>query len=273
MAETAVTRWHPPPLIRASAALHAAGAVAILVHPAAWIWVLSLIVANHAFLCVAVLFPRASLLGPNLVRLPQAAVRRREVCLTFDDGPDAEVTPQVLDILDRFGAKASFFCIGRRAAAAPALVVEIVRRGHRVENHSQAHSFAFSLFGLRRQRRDLDAAQQILTSLAGSAPRFFRAPAGFRNVLLDPVLARLRLRYVSWTRRGGDGMSSDAARVYARLTRGLAAGDILMLHDGRQQAAGAPVVLTVLPLLLERLRAMGLESVTLYEACERAGAA
>ena len=95
-----------------------------------------------------------------------------------------------------------------------------------------------------------------------------RAPAGLRNPFLDPVLHRLDLRLVSWTRRGFDTRDGDAARVTRRLTRGLAAGDILLVHDAGAATGrdGRPVVLGVLPPLLEAVAAAGLRCVTLPQA-------
>jgi peptidoglycan/xylan/chitin deacetylase (PgdA/CDA1 family) len=207
------------------------------------------------------MWPQGQLLGPNLMRLPAPAVRRREIALTFDDGPDPEVTPRVLELLDRYQAKASFFCIGEKAAAQPELVKEIARRGHSVENHSYHHHCMFALFGISRLRREVDAAQATVASISGRPPVFFRAPAGFRSPLLDPVRAPRGLRYVSWTRRGFDAVSADPRRVLQRLTRGLAAGDVLLMHDS------APVVLAVLPALLELVSTRGLKAVSLVSAC------
>ncbi|HTF14826.1 MAG TPA: polysaccharide deacetylase family protein [Burkholderiales bacterium] len=241
--------------------LHAAASVVLAAHPQAWPWVLGVLVANHLVLLYATLSPRDRLLGPNLVRLPAAAARRREISLTFDDGPDPEVTPRVLELLDRYQAKASFFCIGEKAAARPELVKEIARRGHSVENHSYHHHRAFAFFGISRLKREVDAAQATVASITGRPPVFFRAPAGFRSPLLDPVLAPRGLRYVSWTRRGFDAVSADPRRILRRLTRGLAAGDVLLMHDS------APVVLAVLPALLEQLSARGLKAVSLVSAC------
>ena len=252
--------WRPAPLASFSLALHAAAAVALVVDPAAWPWILGALAANHAFIAAAVCRPRARLLGPNVNRLPAEAARRREVALTFDDGPDPRITPGILAWLDRHGAKASFFCVGEKAAAHPEIVKEIARRGHGVENHSYRHSPAFACFGIGRMSREIELAQQVLSRLTGRAPGFFRAPAGFRSPLLDFVLARRGLRYVSWTRRGFDAKCSDARRVLARLTHGLAAGDVLLLHDS------SPVVLEVLPALLEELSARGLKSVSLSVA-------
>jgi len=203
--------------------------------------------------------PGSSVLYPTVRRGPREG---RRVALSFDDGPDPEVTPRVLDLLDRHRAKATFFCVAEKAAAHPDLAREIVRRGHGVANHSLRHSNAFALYGLLRLRRDVESAQAILGGLTGRRPSFFRAPVGFRSPLLDPVLARCGLRYVSWTRRGLDGVDRDAARVLRRLTGALAAGDILLLHDTR------PTVLAVLPDLLERVAAQGLTSVTLATALQ-----
>jgi peptidoglycan/xylan/chitin deacetylase (PgdA/CDA1 family) len=238
--------------------------------PELWPPIVAGLVANHAVLFTASLLPRSQLIGRNLVRLPEAAARRGEVAITFDDGPDPEVTPRVLDLLDARDAKASFFCVGERAAAAPGLLREIVRRGHSVENHSQRHSTGFGWYGPWRLRRELEAAQRALTEAAGVAPRFFRAPFGTRNPLLDPTLARLGLTLVSWTRRGYDTVDADATRVMQRLVGGLGAGDVLLLHDGVtvRQRRGEATVLTVLPRVLERLADRGLNAVTLRTACD-----
>lgn len=268
-------RWRPSLALRASATLHAAGALACVVAPAAWPWVLGALVANHALLAGAGLVPRSRLLGANINRLPDSAARRGEVALTFDDGPDPEVTPRVLDALDARAMKATFFVVGERALRHPALVAEIVGRGHAVENHSHRHSTAFGWYGLRRLQRELAAAQAAIGVAAGMAPVFFRAPFGVRNPLLDPVLARFGLRYVSWTRRAFDTVARDPVRVATKLARGLAAGDILLLHDGVATGAtrreGLPAI-DAIASLATHLEALGLRSVTLRTACGEVGA-
>jgi peptidoglycan-N-acetylglucosamine deacetylase len=261
--------WRPAPAIRLSAAFHVAGLAALAYEPLFWPYIGSAFVANHAALAAAGMIPRSSTLGPNLTRLPPASARRGEIALTFDDGPDPAATLPLLDVLDRHGAKASFFCVGAKAAAHPDVVREIARRGHSIENHSNRHHHAFAAFGMRSLHRDIEAAQEILRGISGHRPVFFRAPMGLRSPLLDPVLARLGLTYVSWTRRGLDALDGNAGRVFARLARGLAAGDLLLLHDGASLRArdAAPVTLSVLPLLLERIAAAGLKPVSLRTAC------
>ncbi len=261
-------RWKPSPTIQISFAVHGMASLAVLATPGHWPWALGTLAANHLVLTAAGLLPRSSLLGANLNRLPAAAKARREIALTIDDGPDPEVTPRVLDLLDSAGVKASFFCIGSRARRSPALCREIVARGHRIENHGDSHSRAFATFGLRRIRADIAAAQQALADITGQAPRFFRPTAGLRNPLLDPVLARLDLQLASWTRRPFDSRESDPQRVYQRLTSGLDAGDILLMHDGyaARTPTGEAVILAVLPRLLHTIAAHRLNPVTLTTA-------
>lgn len=262
----AFSRWRPAPVVVVSGVLHVAAVIAFAVRPDLWPWLLGLLAANHLFLGALVLVPRGGMLGPNIVRLPAAAAARREVSLTFDDGPDPEVTPRILELLERHGARASFFCIAEKAARFRGLIEEIARRGHSVENHSLRHSSAFAFYGPLRLRREIGTAQMVITQITGRRPEFFRAPAGFRSVLLDPVLARCGLRYVSWTRRGLDGVDNDPDRVFNRMVDGLNAGDILLLHDAARARTGASALLTVLPRLLGELSARGLASVPLPEA-------
>jgi peptidoglycan/xylan/chitin deacetylase (PgdA/CDA1 family) len=261
-------RRRPPPLLGASAVVHVAGAAAVIARPSLWPWVLGGLVANHALLMAAGLWPRCQLLGSNWVRLPDAAVALRQVAITIDDGPDPAVTPQLLDILGRHGARASFFCIGERVAAHPRLACEILRRGHQIENHSLRHLHRFSLLGPRGMRAEVQRAQLLIATVTGTAPRFFRAPAGLRNPFLDPVLTQLGLQLASWTRRGFDTVRGQSDQVLTRLLRGLAAGDILLLHDGHtaRTASGIPVAVEVLPRLLAAVTAAGLQPVTLREA-------
>lgn len=266
-----VSRWKPTPTIVGSIGLHCAAGLGAFAAPHLWPWAAGAIAANHAFLGAVGLWPRSTLLGPNLTRLPEASRARREVAITFDDGPDPEVTPRVLDVLDAAGVRATFFCIAGAATRHADLCREIVRRGHAVENHSNGHRAGrFPFHGMAGFRAEISAAQAALVAATGTAPRFFRPPAGLRNPLLDPVLHELGLGLATWTRRGFDTVSGDAPLVAARLVRGLGAGDILLLHDGHSALAsgGAPVVLEALPRVLEAIDREGLRPVTLRQAIE-----
>src|SRR4051812_36678291 len=153
------THWHSTPLIRASLALHALAIVALIADRAHWPWVVALVVADHLLVVGVGLWPRSRWLGPNWTRLPAASAARNEIALTIDDGPDPLVTPHVLAVLERYGARATFFCIGEAAQRHPDLCRAIVQRGHAIENHSQRHSHVFSLLGPRGLLRELQDSQ------------------------------------------------------------------------------------------------------------------
>ena len=262
------TPWRPSLFLRLSAALHGLALLAMLAWPSQWpVW-LGWVVANHVILATAGMWPRSRLLGSNLTRLPPEAAARGEVALTFDDGPDPLVTPQVLAQLDAAGARATFFCVGDQLRRHPDLARDIVRRGHHIENHTDTHPNLFAAMGWRRMAQQVAGGQAAVEAVTGRAPRFFRAVAGLRNPWLDPILARQGLRLAAWTRRGYDTRTGDAEAVYQRLTRGLAAGDVLLMHDGHaaRTPSGQPVVLAVLPRVLAALQAQGLRCVPLADA-------
>jgi peptidoglycan/xylan/chitin deacetylase (PgdA/CDA1 family) len=147
--------WRTRPLIPASLLLHATAAGAMAWQPPAWPWAVGAVLANHAVLAATGLWPRSHGLGPNWSRLPPGA-GAGQLALTIDDGPDREVTPRVLEILQAYGARATFFCIGERVLANPGLSREIVARGHRMENHSQRHPHHFSVLGPRGMRLEIE---------------------------------------------------------------------------------------------------------------------
>lgn len=259
--------WSPTPAVRASLWVHGATAAAVAASPSLWMEAAALLAANHAVLACG-MHPRSGMLGPNMVRLPHDLARRGLVGLTFDDGPDPEATPHVLDLLDGAGARATFFLIARQALRHPHLVREIVRRGHAVGNHTYRHPPSFAAWTPGAMAREIGEAQRAIADTCGQEPVFFRPPMGLRNPLLDPVLVRLRLSLASWSRRGYDGVIGQADIVLRRLIRNLGAGDILLLHDGRsaRTADGRPVVLDVLPPVLGRLSRLDLGSVPLTAA-------
>ncbi len=252
--------WQPTRLVRASIAVHVAGLAVVAGLPEVWPWLGGALVGNHALLALG-LNPRSQLTGSTLTHLGPGP----EVALTFDDGPDPEVTPRVLDLLDGAGARGTFFCIGARAARHPGLIEDIARRGHRVENHTWSHPSLFAAYGPRAIADQVRRGQAILAELTGVAPGWLRAPLGMRSPLLDPVLAATGLMHASWTRRAFDTRCADPARVARRLVRQLAGGDILLLHDGSSALSpqGRPVVLEALPAVLDAIHANGLRAVTL----------
>ena len=189
---------------------------------------LAAMLVTHAVFWWANLYPHSRWFGSLVSRL---ATSERVVWLTFDDGP-SEDTPALLDLLDRHGARATFFVVASKAQRYSEVVREILRRGHQIGNHSLDHPSAwFWLPHPGRTRMQIEMAQQQLLAITGQSPRWFRSVAGHTNVFVDPVLRRLGLQRVSWSVRGFDSVDGDDGRVLRRLLRGVRPGAILMLHE------------------------------------------
>ena len=243
---------HCPPR-RPHAWLPVALASQLLVVLAWWQWGwpagLALLLASHGLFFWGVMKPDSRLFAPVLARLPTT---EPVVWLTIDDGPSGDTLP-ILDLLEAHGARATFFLVGERAAARPGLVREIVRRGHEVGNHSQHHPQAwFWALGPRRMQREVAEAQALLTRLAGTPPRWFRAVVGMANPFLAAPLCRHGLARVAWSARGFDALERDPAKVVARIERDLHPGAIVLLHEGAAHGRNVETVARLLETLGRR---------------------
>ena len=194
--------------------------------PLAGVGVLAL---SHALILYPTLRPNVTWWGPVVTRFD---TDKREVWLTIDDGPTAD-TPLVLDVLDRAGAKATFFIKGELAGAHPDLVHQILSRGHSIGNHSQTHPSATFWCALpSRVRSEIDDCNRVLRALTGEPPRWFRAPVGMKNFAVHPALERQNMRLIGWTARGFDSVTGDPDRVIARILPDVRPGAIIVLHQG-----------------------------------------
>ena len=214
-----------------------------------WHWGVPALLLSHALFVVPVFLPWSGFYGPALVRLADVG---QAVWLTIDDGPSDDTVP-ILDLLDRHGARATFFLVGARAQARPELVQEILRRGHGIGNHSHTHPQAhFWRLGPRAMAREIDAAQQALAQVAGAAPRWFRSVVGMTNPFVAASLRRHGLVRVAWCARGYDAVDGDPDRVLRRIESGLAPGAIVLLHEGAPHGASVRIVEAGLERLAER---------------------
>ncbi|HEY1033413.1 MAG TPA: polysaccharide deacetylase family protein [Pseudoxanthomonas sp.] len=202
----------------------------------AWLWWrygwalgLPVMAATHLLVVWATLYPRATVFCPALSRLP---TDERVVWLTIDDGPSAD-TQAMLDLLDRHGAKATFFLVGERALAQPALVQAIRNRGHGIGNHSATHpDTRFWRLGPGALEDEIGRNQSILTAITGDTPRWYRSVVGMTNPFVGLSLKRHALARVAWSARGFDGVDCQPQQVLARITRDITPGAIVLLHEG-----------------------------------------
>lgn len=156
------------------------------------------------------------------------------MAITFDDGPNPAVTPALLDLFDKYQARATFFLIGRNVRLFPELTREIAARGHTIGNHTETHpSLAF--MHPRRIADQLARCDQAIESAIGRRPRWMRPPFGFRGPQLNGVVRQRGslgpLGVVMWSILAWDWKPQPAAPVIRRLRRARG-GDIVLLHDG-----------------------------------------
>ncbi len=200
---------------------------------------------------VASAWPRLQVYAPAVLR---GSAVRRQVALTFDDGPDPESTPALLAALDAVGARATFFVLIDAAERHPELIRAIAAR-HELALHGPSHDAKLAFASPAAGAAALTAAQRRLEELSGQPVRWYRPPFGVTSPRLGAALAKTELQLVWCSLRTGDGVgcSTDALRRACGLAM---AGDIVLLHEGPRPAREA------LPVILQDLRARGLEPVT-----------
>ncbi len=190
---------------------------------------------------------------------------KKQVALTFDDGPDANSTPQLLDLLRAEKILAAFFCIGKNVEKNPELAARILREGHLVENHSFAHSNFTNFYGREKLKAELLRAQSVIEKTTGVAPKFFRPPVGLSNTNTFRVSRDLNLQVIGWNIRSLDTITADPQKIVARIRRNLWPGSIILLHDGNIPAAR---LVPTVKLLLATLRERGYDVVRLDKLIE-----
>jgi peptidoglycan/xylan/chitin deacetylase (PgdA/CDA1 family) len=153
------------------------------------------------------------------------------VALTFDDGPHPDGTPAVLSVLARAGARATFFVIGEQVARRPALVAEIAAAGHAVALHGDRHRLQLRL-SARELSDDYARGGAAIEDATGTTPRWNRPPYGIYSPAGLLEARRAGLRPLLWSRWGKDWRRfTTPARIAARATRSIDAGDVILLHD------------------------------------------
>jgi peptidoglycan/xylan/chitin deacetylase (PgdA/CDA1 family) len=192
---------------------------------------------------------------PGLERLDDG-----RVALTFDDGPDPDGTPAVLDALDAIGAKATFFMVGEQVKAAPMLAREVVNRGHEVGLHGGTHASQRDLEDWK-VKDEMAYGLGTLEVATGRRPTRFRPPYGVFSEAGYEACGALKLEPVYWSAWGMDWETISAERIADIVDRDLEAGAILVLHDSARYAHRPDVSATVeaLPLIAAAATGRALE--------------
>jgi peptidoglycan/xylan/chitin deacetylase (PgdA/CDA1 family) len=219
------------------------------------------------FFSWAAVAPSAQLFGPTIRRTGDAAT----MALTFDDGPNASVTPALLDLFSRRKIRATFFLMGEHVRAFPELVREMADRGHTIGNHTHTHP-ALTFLSPRRIAEELDRCDDAIQAATGKKPRWMRPPFGFRGPQLGAAVRKWGgAGVVMWSMWAWDWKPQPSGPVIRRLRRA-EGGDIVVLHDGDHRVLDGDRRHNVEALehWLPRWQAAGIRFVTLDEMDEPA---
>lgn len=234
----------------------AIGMPALVVLLPSWFHVLlPLMIAVHAIAPVAANIPNNRVFGPVITRFQTT---RKEVWLTIDDGPHPEDTPQFLDLLERYNARATFLGIGRKVESHAAVARSVVARGHEMGNHTHSHPInCFSCYLPWQVAREMDGCTKAILNATGVGPRWFRSPLGLANCFVHFAVRKRGLRLLGWSARGYDGVSLCPERIVGRILCNVRPGTVILLHEGRRDASGRAINVMVLERLLGRLAERG----------------
>jgi len=184
---------------------------------------------------------------------------RKNIFLTFDDGPNEPYTSQILDVLKKNQIKASFFVCGSNVERYPEAVRRIIGEGHAVGNHSFSHPFVLSFFGLLP--KEIEKTEKIIMKVAGIKTVLFRSPWGLISFRpwLKSYLVRNNYRFVGWDVDSRDWMNPGSNKIIDRVFKKARENSIILLHDGKEARGNGDrsQTVTALPTIIEKLTARG----------------
>jgi len=188
--------------------------------------------------------------------------KQHQIAITFDDGPHPEFTPEALDLLKKYNAKATFFCIGQQVEKHPEILKRILAEGHLIGNHTYSHSKSFGFFNTKKVISELKQANQVIRDLTGKEMLLYRPAFAVTNPMIERAVKQLKVDSIGWNVRSLDTTSRSAKMILQRITGKVAKGDIILLHDTSQKT------INVLEQLLLFLQEKNLESVTVDQLLE-----
>lgn len=163
------------------------------------------------------------------------AVTGNKIAITFDDGPHPE-TLNVLRLLKQYDIKATFFCIGSQIEKHPEILQKIISEGHTVGNHSYSHSNFFGFFDTARIIAELLETNALIEKYTGNKPQLFRPPFGATSPSIARAVKSTGLRVTGWNIRSLDTVIKSGKKILKRITKRLAPGSIILLHDTSQKS-------------------------------------
>lgn len=201
-------------------------------HPDFWTYFIVILALFGIIVSAGVLFMKLNYFLPA-----QSTVKKPNVLLTFDDGPDEKWTPKVLEILKEQEVTALFFVVGKKAAVFPELVQQIKNEGHLIGNHTQNHNPLFSMQSTSNVELEIQACDALIQQIIGETTPFFRPPVGYTNPRIARVIKKLGKKTIGWQLRSFDSVFKNPSTLKKRLINNTKPGSIVLLHDNLPQTA------------------------------------
>lgn len=169
-------------------------------------------------------------LGYFIPTINSVKTKKNKIAITFDDGP-TEFTPEFLDLLTKYDAKATFFCIGKQIEKHPEIINRIHTEGHQIGNHSYSHSNSFGFFSAEKVEEELRKTDLLIQEITGKKNHYFRPPFGVTNPHIAKAIKELKHQVIGWNIRSLDTVIEDENKILKRITKKLKSGSIILLHD------------------------------------------
>lgn len=182
-------------------------------------------------------------------------ISKNQISITFDDGP-TENTLQILKTLEKYDAKATFFCIGHKIDERPEIFKEIIAQGHTVANHTYSHPKNYGFLSTNTVVNEIESCSKAMSNHSGLLPKFYRTPFGNANPKIKRALQKTGLTPIGWSIRSFDTLISSEKKILKRITKRVGKGDVILLHDSQ------PHTNSILEQLLLFLERKNLKSVT-----------
>jgi len=223
---------------------------------------------------LGILYLGILVLGSTLIQfnfyfssLNKGNTKKKQIALTFDDGPDVQSTQQILDILAKYNLKATFFCIGKKAETQSELIRQMDDDGHLIGNHSYSHANLFSLFSPKKMIQELRLTNDIIAQQIRKKPRLFRPPYGVTNPSIGKAIKETKLLTVGWSLRSFDTNRSPE-KVLKKIKNRLQPGEVILFHDDRSNTP--QILASLLPWLAEnQFEVIGLDELLMINAYEK----
>jgi peptidoglycan-N-acetylglucosamine deacetylase len=186
-----------------------------------------------------------------------ANTNKKEIAISFDDGPATNYTPQILQLLKAENVKATFFCIGSRIGGNESILHQIKEEGHIIGNHSYSHHFWFDMFSAKKMQNDLRQMDEEMKRVTGLQPKLFRPPYGVTNPNLKKAIINGGYTPVGWSVRSMDTVIKDGGKLLAKINTGLRPGAVFLFHDTSK------TTLEVLPQFIQEVKNKGYQIIAL----------